>query len=95
MAYGASPPQRPSGSVRGRTPSLRQQAPVPLERKWTDDHYVSEAMGGISIMQVSTEKDQSDVERVVRVRRRLLAEKRLDALVRQAQLLHRARVLHE
>ena len=40
-------------------------------------------------------RSQSDVERVVRVRRRLLAEKRLDALVRQAQLLHRARVLDE
>ena len=41
--------------------------------------------------------NQSDVERVVRVRRRLLAAQQqlLDALVRQAEVLHRVRVLHE
>ena len=42
-------------------------------------------------------RSQSDVERVVRVRRRLLAAQQqlLDALVRQAEVLHRVRVLHE
>ena len=112
MAYGASP-SRPSGSVRGGgrlyedtlvyavvTYAIAAMTcpGTPLDKM--DRRSLCQRGDGGVCNAVSTKKEsinQSDVERVVRVRRRLLAAQQqlLDALVRQAEVLHRVRVLHE